>query len=140
MKCCLKFIKMDWPSLNNNMAFFNQVKQLVQIRKTYKDILAPFAGPLNGVNLAKVASNAGLQAYGMFNGNTAIVVAGTKDNGPSSLTLQISPSDLGLGSYKAFRVTNLMNGTAQTLTAAQIKAFTVPSGPYQLHVYKITGQ
>ena len=110
----LYFAQINWAQQQQpaNLAFFNEVQQLIQIRQAYKNILTPNV-PLNKANITAVTSYSGtdLQPYSMWNGNSSITVVAKNKTPAGTVTLSIPVDTMGMSSFQFYNVTNLMNNT-----------------------------
>ncbi len=140
----LYFAQQNWAEAENaeNKAFLEKVKKLVQIRKQYKDIIAPLDRPLNQVNIAKVTQYSGtdLEPYIMWNGTAAILVA-AKRGAAGDIALSIPTTEIGMSRANNFKITNLMTGEEMSKTLQEVlQKISFPVEKDGVLVLKIEGQ
>ncbi len=144
----LYFNKIDWSAIRgSNAAFYDNVKKLIRIRRSYPQIFEYFPSSTRDANIAKVASTVNgapnpLQAYARYAGGKAILIV--PNNGASSTAsmfkVAMDYSAWGLHPGMSYKVTDLMTGAvvAYEKTGTQTPfTVTIPSG--HLGVYLVKG-
>jgi len=107
----------------SNAQFLAQVKQLIQIRKTYANIIEPTSGLFSNANIVKVTTYSGmdLPPYSMWSSGTSItVLASNTTSGPVSVVVPLS--QMGMTGYPYYEVTDMLSGSTSFPTQATILA------------------
>lgn len=119
----LYFSQLHWRDKSANAKFYDQVANLIAIRKKYKHIIAPLDRPLHTVNIANVTRHSGtdLQPYVMWDADTAIAVLASRDAPDAMSNFSIPVDRLGMTAAH-FEVTNLMTGQSLVHTRAELVA------------------
>jgi pullulanase/glycogen debranching enzyme len=118
----LYYSRIRWDKLEENRAFYNDIKKLISIRKEYKHIIAPFRDHLYDTNIAKADTKdiTDLPAYIMYarkdGKNQAILVIGTKEKVSSSVNVSFNASEINMKGVTSFTFTNLMTDTKLELS------------------------
>ncbi len=141
----LYFTQLNWAEVEQpeKKAFLEQVKKLIQIRKQYKDIIAPLNRPLNQSNIAKVTQYSGtdLEPYIMWNSTTAIAVVAKNSAETGDVSVTFPVAAVGMSRVENFKITNLMTGEEIQKTLAEVlEGLTFPVEQGGILVLKIEGQ
>jgi hypothetical protein len=114
--CTLYHSHIDWSERDVNTNFLAKVKKIIQIRKQYKEIVAPSRDRLMDTSIIAVpAGGTDLQAYAMWTNHAAIVVVGKEEAANGLVSLSIPVATMGMNDHTYFRVTDLMD-TSQCST------------------------
>ncbi len=140
----LYFNNIEWSTISgDNLTYYNNVKTLLHIRRSYPKIFQNFPTSATNANIDKVASTVNgsanpLQAYARFGGGKAILIV--PNNGaptdPSVFQVSMNYSAWGLTTANSYTVTNLLTNTVVAHEQPALPApftVTIPSG--QLGVY-----
>ncbi len=106
----------SWKSiLSANSEFYENVKQMIRIRRSYKQIFGNFADKITDSNICKIEqTNAEitLESYARYADGKAIIVVGNENASAKTATLSVASalSSMGLNSYSDYVVTNAMTG------------------------------
>ncbi len=107
----------SWKSiLSENSEFYENVKQMIRIRRSYKQIFGNFADKITDSNICKIEqTNAEitLESYARYADGKAIIVVGNENASAKTATLSIASalSNMGLNNkYIGYVVTNAMTG------------------------------
>lgn len=95
-----------------NRKFYNDVKQLINIRRTYKDIFEYFPENHRESNICEVRTTGitSLQSYARYSKNAAvIVIANDNLSSDGNFTAEIPYVEMGFGKG-TYRITNLLSG------------------------------
>lgn len=93
-----------------NAAFLNDVKKMINIRRTYSDIFEYWPTNHKNSNICKVETEGfgSLRAYARYYGNKAIIIAANNGTAKAKGTIEIPFSECGISFYKSYKITNLM--------------------------------
>jgi hypothetical protein len=134
----LYFSQLHWRNKSANQGFYQQIRKLITIRKTYKHILAPLDRPLNRTSIAKVTRYRGtdLQPYVMWDRNTAIaVLASRAARGVAMLAIPVDR--IGMDA-SWFNVTNLITGESIGRSRSEIlDGLAIPLSPGEVVQIKL---
>lgn len=140
----LYYNKIDWSALNNdkNRAFYEDVKMMIRIRRTYSDLFNINAAQFKDSNICKLTtSGAGVSAYARYAGNRAAIIVPNNTEITASVNITVSLADLGLNSYNSFTVTDVETGSViASGTASDVEKLTVPVNKKDQRVLIITGE
>lgn len=97
----LYFNKIDWSALENssNKAFYESVKQMIAIRRKYKDLFKTDAAPFTSSNIQKVSSNVSgtyMTSYARCADNKAAIVVPNYSDISNIIKLNINVDELGI--------------------------------------------
>lgn len=95
-----------------NKAFFDDVKRMIQIRRTYTDIFEYFPDNHRDSNICKVNTTGltELQAYARFSDDRAVLIIPNNEAGNTGeFTAEIPYIEMGFGKGQ-YRITNLLTG------------------------------
>lgn len=132
----------NWGLVDTNRDYFEDVKQLVRIRRTYSDIFEYETANHRNTNICKVTSTAGdvtnsLQAYARYaNGKAVIVVPNnTYDRAKFEITIPYTDANLTAGNYQ---ITDLMNcGVITSGASTSLTSFSATVEAGEVGVYLI---
>jgi hypothetical protein len=134
----LYFNPMHWEDKDKNIKFLNKVKKMIQIRKQYKDIIAPFPPSLNQTNIVKVPSiGTDLQAYALYRNKTSIIVVGKKDVESGPVVLNIPLKAMNMEGDSSYLVTDLMLNTSNVFSESQLLSFKMDVDKGDVRIFKI---
>lgn len=107
----LYFNKIDWELIDKpeNRAFFEDVKQMLRIRREHPDIFCRFADSTRAANICKVEAKGGnLQAYARYANDKAIIILPNYDpnNTDGIITAKINFTDIGLNENEVYGIYN----------------------------------
>ena len=108
---CLYFFSPEIEKLREikeNREFYEKVKKLISIRRSYPEIFSYFPQNHRDSNICKVESSSELQAYARFKENKAVLVIPNYSNAEKEINFSIPFEDCSLDSQKPFIVTNLI--------------------------------
>ena len=118
----LYFSQIHWSQLSgSNAIFYNQVKQLVQIRKRFASVIEPNGGPLSSTNITKVTTYSGLDLppYSMWSSGTSVtVLASNTSSGAVSVVVPLT--QMGMTGYPYYEVTDMLSGSTSFPTQSTI--------------------
>ncbi len=117
----LYFSQLHWAQKTANLAFYNRVKKLIQLRKQYANVFSTNGGPLSSAKITKVTQYAGvdLEPYAMWSGNLAITVVAKRATANGTVSFTTPVDKMGMSAYPWFRVTDLMTGAQSFYTSSQ---------------------
>jgi hypothetical protein len=141
------FNQIDWDakSVPENDAFFEEVKKVLRVRRTYPEIFEYFSESLRDANIAKVDSMRDgnpnpLQAYMRYAKDKAVLVVPNyeADRAVSEFKIEIPWKAWGVERSGTFRVTELMtNRVLLREAAADLGSFDAVLPAEQLGIYLI---
>lgn len=122
----------NWKTVSmsdENYAFYETVKQMIKIRRSYRQIFSNFSDSLKDSNFCEVKTAGGnIEAYARYAGNTAILVVPNNEGNAKTITASVELSNLGLAGFGSFIVTDAMTGevikenaSAEELTSLQLE-------------------
>ena len=127
----------------SNAFFFEDVKKMIEIRRTYSGIFEKWTNSHRNSNICevKVSGMDSLQNYARYAGNKAVIVIANNDPDVLTGTVDIPFSKCEIGNYRNYTVTDLMTGrTVLSGTKEDVDGFTA-FVPYQYTgVYLIEGE
>lgn len=136
--------KIDWTAMDNaeNRAFYEDVKTMIRIRRTYPDLFNINAEQFKNSNICKITtSGAGVSAYARYAGNRAALIVPNNFEKTSNVDITVSLADLGLESYNSFTVTDAETGSLVSGgTALEVTNLTVTVDAKDQRVLIITGE
>ena len=91
-----------------NRAFYEKVKKLIAIRRTYPEIFNYFPSNHRNSNICKVESSSELQAYARYVEKKAVLVIPNYSEECKNICFKIPFEDCGLSEDKSFEVINLL--------------------------------
>lgn len=140
----LYFNPTDWSAMDNaqNRAFYEDVKTMIRIRRTYSDLFNIDAEQFKDSNICKITtSGAGVPAYARYKGNRAALIVPNNYDTTSNVKITLSLADLGLESYNSFTVTDAETGSlVYGGTALEVTDLTVTVDAKDQRVLIITGE
>ncbi|MGN0493320.1 MAG: alpha-amylase family glycosyl hydrolase [Acutalibacteraceae bacterium] len=140
----LYYNTIDWSALNNykNRAFYEDVKMMIRIRRTYSDLFNIDAAQFKDSNICKLAtSGEGVSAYARYAGNRAALIVPNNTETTSNVNITVSLADLGLSEYNSFTVTDAETGSVIAAGAASdVENLTVAVNTKDQRVLIITGK
>ncbi len=141
--------KIDWDNLDKpeNRKFYEDVKAMIRVRRSYPEIFNYFPASLRDTNICKV-SVTGCEddlAYARYSGDTAIIVVPNYNVHDKSgkMTVYLPFKDMGLDYYSRYTVTNAITGKSIVSgNAKQVSSFaiTVPRDDMCVIKVKATGK
>lgn len=149
MDHALYFNSIDWSLLDKkeNRALFEDVKQMIRIRRSYPELFAYYPEQFKDSNICKVnVTNCEVaQPYARYNGDTAMLVIPNNniyDKNPD-MTVYMPFFNTGLDYYSHYKVTDAVSGEVIAEgTAADVAKFTVkvPNQNQRLFLVKASGK
>ncbi len=127
----VSYADMDGTS---NRTFAEDVKKMIQIRRTYKDIFEYWPENHRDSNICKVELDvsAGLTAYARYAGNKAVLIIPNNDeNAPPYLTATVPFAACGISGFEKYRVTDLWTGAVIAEGSAKGLSKITAYVPYQ---------
>ena len=138
-------LPVDFSEMNNeeNAQFLNDVKKMINIRRTYSDIFEYWAMNHKNSNICKVETdNFGtLQSYARYKGNKAVLIVANNTDSAAKGNIKIPFSDCGINFYKSYKVTDLMTGEIIIEgTKKQVETFTAEINSQYVGAYLVEGE
>ncbi|MBO4422902.1 MAG: hypothetical protein J5879_05655 [Clostridia bacterium] len=96
-----------------NRAFLEDVKRMIAVRRTYKEIFEYWPDDHRQSNICAVEleQSRGLTAYARYAENKAVLILPNNDENASPyITAKVPFAECGIDGYKAYRVTDLWTG------------------------------
>ena len=127
----VNYADMDQPG---NRSFAEDVKKMIQIRRTYKDIFEYWPENHRDSNICKVELDVsvGLTAYARYAGNKAVLIIPNNDeNAPPYLTATVPFAACGISGFEKYRVTDLWTGAVIAEGSAEGLSKITAYVPYQ---------
>lgn len=125
----LYFNEINWETKNisENNTFFEDVKKMIRIRRSYPEIFSAFPPRFKDSNICKVSAlGGGLQAYARYAGDTALLILPNIYEEPKTLKIKIPFEEMKLNTDGVYTVRDAATGeTVIRGTAADIKEFSV---------------
>ena len=117
----LYFSQIHMNEQQQNIGFYNQVKQLIQIRKNYFGIFSLNGQPLNTANITNVVTYSGvdLQPYTMWNNTHSLTVIASRNSTSGPVTITIPINQVNPFGYTSFHATELISGSTSLIFANQ---------------------
>jgi len=135
-------VPVDWSLLEENRAFFEDIKKYVKIRRTYPEIFEYAPEDHRDANICKVgAEGQPLQAYARYAGNRGIIVIGNNaPGGRESFEVTVPFGGMGLDGYGKYALTDLMSGVRVAAgTRADVERFAATVKYQHIGVYLAEG-
>ena len=133
----LYFNSIDWTLLENkeNSKLFEDIKEMIRIRRSYPEIFAYYPDKFSDSNICKVnVTNCEVvQPYARYADNKAIIVVPNYNihDKEAKMTVYTPFSQTGLDYYKNYKITDLSTGEVIVSgSASKVAKFTV-SVPYE---------
>lgn len=126
----LYFNEINWETkkIPENDAFFEDVKKMIRIRRTYPEIFASFAPRFKDSNICKVtAEGGGLQAYARYAKDIALLILPNIYNEEKTLNVKIPFEDIKLSKDGIFTLSDaetgevLLNGTTNDVSEFKVQ-------------------
>ncbi len=122
------FNKIQWDVMNEpvNKEFYESVKKMISIRRSYPNIFNYYPDNHKSTNICKVATDGGgLQAYARFaDGNGILILPNTEET--KTIRAMIPYQEMGMLGAERYQVTNLVTGAILASgTASQLKDVSV---------------
>lgn len=110
-----------WLTIDTNRAYYESVKKLIRIRRTYSEIFEASAQNHRESNICKVMTDGSLQAYARYAGGKAVIVAANNGTAAQRFHIEIpyAGASLDAGNY---RIVDLINDA--TVSAGASDALT----------------
>ncbi|MBR4072981.1 MAG: cyclomaltodextrinase C-terminal domain-containing protein [Clostridia bacterium] len=125
---CLYFFGPEIEELlerKENRAFFEKVKKLIRIRRTYPEIFSYFPANHRNSNICKVESDSDLQAYGRYADGKCIMVIPNNTDTEKTVTAKIPYGESGLNKGEQYSLYDLI--TDKELDFAEEISLNIPS-------------
>lgn len=130
-------VQINWEEKEKNREFFESVKKMIRIRRSYPEIFEYFPDNHRNSNICKVTTDRDdlLQAYARFRNGTAVLVVPNNSTKPAKLQISIPFRAASLNPRSEYAITDLMND--QKITSGKLLDFqaTIPAG--NLGVYLV---
>ena len=135
----------DYSEAENeeNAAFLNDVKKMINIRRTYEDIFEYFPKNHRRSNICEVKTSGfgTLQNYARFMDNRAVLIVANNNADSIVGEITVPIRDCNLNFYKTFTVTDLMTGEViKTGPAEEIGTFTAEIDGSCVGVFLVEGK
>lgn len=134
----------SWSALDLsiNRAFYEDVKAMIRIRRTYSDLFNIDSDALKDSNICKVTtSGSTVSAYARYAGDSAAIIVPNNTATITNVTITVSFENLGLTSYNSFTVTDAETGSVIVSGSAEdIKTLTLPVDSEDQRVLIIKGK
>ncbi len=135
----------DWDALNDpvNRAFYEEVKQMIRIRRSYPEIFNYFPDNHRDSNICnvEVIGQDNLYSYARYAGNTGLLIV-PNDNAhkkDAEYKIYVPLADMELDYYESYTVKNLSTGKVVAEgTAKQIRSFTASVAYGNVDVFEVT--
>lgn len=100
----------NWNLLDSNRDYYERVKALIRIRRTYSDIFEYFPENHRESNICEVKTDhiLGLTAYARYGSGKAIVVVPNYSEYNDRFTVTLPYTDMGLSANGNYKITNLL--------------------------------
>ncbi len=142
----LYFDATKWSNLASveNASFYEEVKQMLRIRREYGYVFDQAAENHRNANICKVDTTGALdlQAYGRYADNTGILIVGNHNTEGKTVTTTVTiPFEvMGLSKFDSFVLTDLLSGEVLCRGSKQeLAQFTVTLPYDRLGVYALVG-
>ena len=129
--------EIDRTALEKNRDFFELVKKMIRIRRSYPEIFEYFPDDHRNSDICKVATDRPglLQAYARFRNGRAVLVVPNNGSTPERLRITIPYREAGLDVKGRYEITDLLAGKKLTQGAPAAFEADIPAG--MLGVYLI---
>ena len=122
--------------------FYEDVKKMIQIRRSFPDLFENFANSMRQANICsmEVTGSEELQPYARFSGNHAVMIVPNYNihEKETDFKVYVPFSDMELDYYSSYTVTDLITGEKLISgNAAAVHAFTVNVEFENMGVYRI---
>lgn len=117
-----------------NRIFFEDVKRMINVRRTYPEIFEYWADDHRNSNICRIElkESKGLTAYARYAGNKAVLIIPNNDERKSPyVTAAVPLDDCGISGYEKYRVTDLWSGETLYETDAEHIETVTAYVPYQ---------
>lgn len=142
----LYFDATKWSNLASvtNSSFFEDLKEILRIRRQFRDVFEVFTENHRETNICKIAvsQDLGLTAYGRYADNTAILVMGNRSSAKEAVTVTVTVpfEEMNLTSYDTFTLTDLLsNEVICRGTKEQVEQFAVTLDYDAMGIYALVG-
>ncbi len=127
--------KIDWNVLEDNRAFYEQVKLMIRIRRSYPDIFEYFPDDHTQTNICKVRTNRSdlIQAYARFRNGRAILVIPNNGSEATEFKVELPFQEAGLKANAKYMVKDLLGD--KEIATGIIKSFKCVIPANGLEVY-----
>lgn len=100
----------NWMTIDINREYYENVKKLIRIRRTYSGIFESSVQNHRESNICKVTTNSSIQAYARYSDGKAVIVAANNENAAQKLHIEIPYASalLDAGNY---RIVDLINNS-----------------------------
>ena len=137
----LYFNSVDWTALEQpeNRAFYEDVKQMIRIRRTYPKIFAYYPAHFRDTNICKVTTSAdgGPGAYARYADGKAIIVVPNTAQRSATVTVNLPFEEAGLNAA-AYTVSNAETGEVVAESVSRQNGFfTAAISPQDQGVYLV---
>ena len=117
-------IAVDYGAVGSNAGqtyFYEDVKQMIAIRRTYPEIFEYYPLSHKKTNLCEVTVEGltSLENYARYAGNQMVIVVANNEAGNSGVCSVEIPFDRLEGTYKNYKVTDLLTGRVITMGYAE---------------------
>ena len=137
----LYFNEINWEAKNipENNEFFEDVKKMIRIRRSYPEIFSAFPPHFKDSNICKVsATGGGLQAYARYADSTALLILPNVFKEAKELKVTIPFDEMKLNTNAKYLVKDAATGeTLMSGTAAEISEFTVTVSPVDQRIIEL---
>lgn len=125
----------------DNALFFESVKKMINIRRTYSDIFEYWPTNHRLGNICKVESDIGsLQAYARYGKNKAAIIIANNDENSAGGKVKIPFSDCFISGYERYKLTDMTTGKVLLEgTKKEIEEFDTFVAYQQVGIYLVEG-
>lgn len=130
----------NWNLLEDNRDYYERVKALIRIRRTYSDIFEYFPENHRESNICKVKTDhiLGLTAYARYGSGKAIIVVPNYAEYNDRFEVTVPYSDMNLRANGQYKITNLLtNKVIAAGKASDLKGFEVSIPVKNIGVYLV---
>ncbi len=133
----------DWSALETNREYYEQVKQLIRIRRSYPEIFDYYPQNHRQTNICAVSTNhtGTVQAYARYADNKAVIVVPNKNDGNNNWRITVPFGSMGLDTSVSYTVTDLLSGEiVGTCRVGSQTSFTAEIMSEQLGVFALEAE
>lgn len=149
LNAALYFNRIDWDCLNDpeNRALYEDIKAMIRIRRTYKEIFEYYPEQFKDSNICKVNVKGCevSQPYARYSGDTAMLVIPNYNlhDKDAKMTVYVPFAGTGLDYYRSYTVTDVETGEVIVKgSASKVAKFTVsvPHSDQRVFMVKASGK
>ncbi len=137
----LYFNKINWDAADipENEAFYEDVKKMIRIRRSYPEIFSFFPPHFKDINICKVYSEGGgLQAYARYVDSTALLILPNVYGRPKLLSVEVPFEEMCFDTGGLYTVADAVSGEVLLRGDCEsIKTFELTVGPVDQRIIEI---